>query len=88
MDCSNPFSASNFANCTGLVHHPQNSSLRASNGLAFPTTLCEGHREEGSENLSPTEGALCLPFSPSNCVTHCSDPIGGKPVYQPIGFCL
>ena len=88
MDCSNPFSASNLANCTGLVHRPQNSSLRASNCLAFPTTLCEGRREEGSKNLSPIEGALCLPFSPSNCVTHCSDPIGGKPVYQPIGFCL
>ena len=88
MDCSNPSSASNFANCTGLVHRPQNSSLRASKCLAFPTTLCEGRREEGSENLSPIEGALCLPFSPSNCVTHCSDSIGGKPVYQPIGFCL
>ena len=75
MDLANPFSASSFATHIGLLHCPPTSSLRAINCLVFPTTLCEGCRDEGSnpqiENLSPIEGALCLPFSPSNCVTHC-----------------
>ena len=54
--------------------------------------MCASHRAEASLpqicNLSPIEGACFFPFLPSNCVTHCSDPIDGKPVYQPIGFCL
>ena len=92
MDLANPFSASNFANlaCKGSL--PDTAGLSASICLSFSLTLCASHRCEGTLpqicNLSPIEGALCLPFSPSNCVTHCSDPIGGKPVYQPIGFCL
>ena len=92
MDLANPFSASNFANLTCKGSLPDTAGLSASICLSFSLTLCASHPCEGSlpqiGNLSPIEGALCLPFSPSNCVTHCSDPIGGKPVYQPIGFCL
>ena len=92
MDLANPFSASNFANLTCKGSLPETAGLSASVCLSFSLTLCASHRCEGALpqicNLSPIEGALCLPFSPSNCVTHCSDPFGGKPVYQPIGFCL
>ena len=92
MDLANPFSASNFANLTCKGSLPDIAGLSASICLSFSLTLCASHPCEGSfpqiGNLSPIEGALCLPFSPSNCVTHCSDPIDGKPVYQPIGFCL
>ena len=92
MDLANPFSASNFANLTCKGSLPDTAGLRASICLSFSLTLCASHRCEGTLpqicNLSPIEGACFFPFSPSNCVTHCSDPIDGKPVYQPIGFCL
>ena len=92
MDLANAFSASNFANLTCRGSRPFTASLRACICLSFPLTLCASHRAEGSLpqtcNLSPIEGACFSPFLPSNCVTHRSDPIDGKPVYQPIGFCL
>ena len=92
MDLANPFWASNFANLTCKGSLPDIAGLSASICLSFSLTLCASHHCEGTLpqicNLSPIEGALCFPFSPSNCVTHCSDPIGGKPVYQPIGCCL
>ena len=90
-DLENPFSASNLSNLTHGSCPLPISSLSASHGLAFSSILLVGLLAEGSLpqtcSLSPIDGALCLPFLSSNCVTHCSDPIDGKPVYQTIGFC-
>ena len=91
LDPSNPFLASNFADLTCKGSLPVIAGLRASVCLSFPLTLCASHHCEGSLPqtciLSPIEGTCFFPFLPSSCVTHCSDPIDRKPVYQRIGFC-
>ena len=90
--CESIFRHRNFANLTCKGSLPDTAGMSASICLSFCLTLFASHHCEGTLpqicNLSPIEGACFFPFSPSNCVTHCSDPIDGKPVYQPIGFCL